>query len=200
MKKSIVLLSGGIDSLVIAETEYQAGTLAGVVFVDMAHPSQVAEGWKAFNFHGRTKIPLKTIHVFGLDLGDMTNADRAGVVPSRNLVLLSVASNAGPSMGGDVLLIGANRTDATDYADCRNDALAAASTAFVEMGGLPIEAPLISKTKKEIVEMARGLGLRRSDAWACYRQGPTPCGACASCLESDRAWAFDWVRERIKIV
>ena len=60
MRKSVVLLSGGIDSMVIAEREFQLGTLAGCVFVDMAHPSQVAEGWKAFSFHGRTKVPLKT--------------------------------------------------------------------------------------------------------------------------------------------
>lgn len=188
MRKSIVLLSGGIDSLVIAEREFRAGTLAGVVFVDMAHPSQIAEGWKAFNFHGRSKIPLKAIHVFGLDLGDMTNAERAGVVPSRNLVLLSVASNAAASLGGNVILIGATKTDAADYIDCRVEALKKISNAFVAMGGLPIEAPLIQNTKADVIAEARELGLTKEDAWACYRPGLEPCRVCASCRESENAW------------
>lgn len=188
MRKAVVLLSGGIDSLVIAHNELRAGTLAGVVFVDMAHPSQIAEGWKAFNFHGKTKIPLKALHAFGLDLGDMTNAERAGVVPSRNLVLLSMASNAGASLGANVILIGATKTDAADYVDCRAEALEKTSAAFVAMGGLPIEAPLINKTKSQVIADARKLGLTKNDAWSCYRQGPTPCGVCASCIESDNAW------------
>ena len=188
MRRSIVLLSGGIDSLVIAEMEHTKGTLAGVVFVDMAHPAQIAEGWKAFNFHGRTKIPLKAIHVFGLDLGDMVNANGSAVVPSRNLVLLSVASNAAVQLDGTVLLIGATRTDAAAYIDCRAEALELTSNAFVSMGGLPIEAPLIDKTKREIVALAHELGLKPADAWPCYRTGPTPCGTCSSCLESEAAW------------
>jgi len=189
MRRSIVLLSGGIDSLVIAEREFREGTLAGVVFVDMAHPSQIDEGWRAFTFHGRTKIPLKAVHVFGLDLGDMTNAERAGVVPSRNLVLLSVASNAAASLGGNVVLIGANKADKTDYVDCRAQALKKTSRAFVAMGGVPIEAPLIHKTKREIINEARSFGLTQEDAWACYRSGPEPCGVCASCKESKKAWS-----------
>jgi 7-cyano-7-deazaguanine synthase len=189
MRKSVVLLSGGIDSMVIAEREFQLGTLAGCVFVDMAHPSQVAEGWKAFSFHGRTKVPLKTIHVFGLDLGDMSDASNFGVVPSRNLVLLSVASNAAASMGGDVLLIGATKSDADEYQDCRADAIAQASDAFIAMGGVAIEAPLVNMTKPEVIAEARALGLTEDDAWSCYRPGPVACGECASCLEASKAWS-----------
>jgi len=198
MSKTVVLLSGGIDSLVLAETERNAGRLVGVVFVDYGHPAQVAEGWKAFEYHGTTQTPLKVVHVFGLDLGEMKNATGASVVPSRNLVLLAAASNAGAAMGADKILIGATSDDSADYPDCRLESLEATSQAFQLMGGLKVEAPLVNMSKCEIVEMARKLGIKASDAYSCYRRGPIPCGECASCVESDQAWV--WTREKIEIL
>ena len=187
-RKAVVLLSGGIDSLVIAETELIKGTLAGVVFVDMDHPARVAEEWKVFNFQSRAAVPFKVIRVTGLDLGDMADASHASVVPSRNLILLSVASNVGKGMGGNVILMGANETDAADYLDCRREALAETSRAFESMGGLPIEAPLIDQTKVDVIMKARDLGITFKDSWSCYRPGPIPCRMCSSCLEAQTAW------------
>jgi len=205
MSKTVVLLSGGIDSLVLAETERNAGRLVGVVFVDYGHPAQVAEGWKAFEYHGHTKTPLKVVHVFGLDLGAMQKATGASVVPSRNLMLLAAASNAGVALGADKILIGATSDDAVDYPDCRLESLEATSEAFQLMGGLKVEAPLGHLSKREIVEMAKALGLKASDAYSCYRPGPIPCGECFSCKQAAEAWSLSgdaeyWTRERIEIL
>lgn len=180
----LVLLSGGIDSIVCAEDSRRRGELAGCVFVDYGHPAQVQEGWKAFAYCGSRRVTLKVIHAFGLDLGDMKAEEGARVVPSRNAALLSLASNAAAGLGANALVIGCNAADQRDYSDCR--------AAFLEsMGcalGIPIHAPLIGLSKAEIVSMAQAMGFGRDAAWSCYGAGPAPCGECPSCIEADRAW------------
>lgn len=187
MRKSVVLLSGGLDSITLAERERQAGRLVGVVFVDYAHPAQVAEGWKAFSYHGKHRVPLKVVHVFGLDLGAMATANGAAVVPARNLILLSAAANAAHGMGGEVLLIGATASDAAEYADCRKESIEATSKAFAAMGAPPIEAPFVDLTKAQVFALSQSLGVSLDEVWSCYRGGLERCGACASCLELDAA-------------
>lgn len=181
----IVMLSGGIDSLVCAELAREAGELRGCVFVDYGHPAQQAEGWKAFAYCGEREVPLRAVHVFGLDLGDMGSAQGARVVPGRNAVLLAVGANHAPEMGGTSVVLGATHSDHANYPDCRPGFFDAMTAAL----GVSVLAPLISMTKSEVVREARRMGLKPSDAWSCYGAGPHPCGTCPSCTEARKAWA-----------
>lgn len=181
----VTLLSGGIDSLVCAEDARERGELAGCVFVDYGHPAQQAEGWKAFAYCGERGVPLKVVHVFGADLGDMGLQAGARVVPMRNAWLLALAANVAGSFTSDpTLVIGCNLEDQRNYRDCRPGFLAG----LAQVLGMRIAAPLRQKSKEEIIARARELGLSRRDAWSCYLGGANPCGTCPSCLESERAW------------
>lgn len=185
----VVLLSGGIDSLVCAEMARAEGRLVGCVFVDYGHPSQIQEGWKAFAYCGSRGIPLRAPHVRDLDLGDMAGEGRAArVVPYRNAALLAVAANAAAGWLHNPtgrLVIGCNAADQRDYVDCRPAFLDSMGAAL----GVQIEAPLLHLEKGEIIARAIALGLSPDDAWSCYGAGPDPCGECPSCLESIGAWA-----------
>ena len=182
---SVVLLSGGIDSLLCAERARKTGELVGCVFVDYGHPAQAMEGWKAFAYCGERGIPLKVVHAFGLELGDMGEGEGARVVPCRNAILLSMAANVARKMGGNQLIIGANSSDQAEYVDCRP----AFITGMAHALGISIAAPLLGWTKETIIQSARVLGLTADDAWSCYGAGPTRCGECPSCLSADEAWA-----------
>tara|TARA_R110000824_G_scaffold183776_1_gene364809 strand:- start:1382 stop:1942 length:561 start_codon:yes stop_codon:yes gene_type:complete len=182
--RQVVLLSGGIDSLVCAELARKAGDLAGCVFVDYGHPAQVPEGWKAFAYCGSREVPLKVVHCFGLNLGDMGTSSGARVVPHRNAVLLSVAANQVAAMGGKALTIGANRDDEAEYEDCRIHFINGLSGLLK----VPISIPLLGKTKSAVIATARALGLTQGDAWSCYGGGPQPCKVCPSCEQADSAW------------
>lgn len=179
-----VLLSGGVDSLLCAELANRDGVLAGCVFVDYGHPSQIGEGWKAFSYAGSRGIPLLAPHVRDLDLGAMQTGKGACVVPARNAILLSVAANAARRLGAQTLTIGANAADQRDYPDCRPAFFAAMSQAL----GMQIRTPLLEQSKAEIIEAARRCGLERSDCWSCYAGGCHECGSCASCVEANAAW------------
>ena len=184
-ERAVVLLSGGIDSLVCAERMRVANSLAGCVFIDYGHPAQIPEGWKSFAYCGARRVPLKVVHVFGLDLGDMSAGVGARVVPLRNAVLLATAANAAQGLGGRSLVTGCNYEDQRDYVDCRRPFLEMMGAAL----GIHIEAPLLHMTKPEIIVEARALGLGQSDAWSCYTAGPNPCGDCPSCQQANEAWS-----------
>jgi 7-cyano-7-deazaguanine synthase len=95
-----------------------------------------------------------------------------------------MACNQARQFGAVEVQIGANAADQADYEDCRRDFFIAMHKAT----GLSIHAPLITKTKPEIITMARDLGFTKEDAWSCYEAGPEPCGVCPSCVESEAAW------------
>lgn len=182
--RQVVLLSGGIDSLVCAEMARRAGQLAGCVFVDYGHPSQQIESHHGFIYCKKYGYRMRVFHAFHLNLGDMKSGQGARVVPARNAVLLSLAANhAGTD---EAVTIGVNAGDATDYLDCRADFIAAMQTAL----GIPVLAPLLHMTKAEVIAKARTLGLSPDDAWSCYGPGPFTCGRCPSCVQSEEAWAM----------
>jgi 7-cyano-7-deazaguanine synthase len=177
-----VLLSGGIDSLLMAEIERNAGTLAGCIFVDYGHPAQQAEAWKVFAYCGRHQLRLKVLHAFGLHLGDLDSCDGASVMPHRNAILITMAANVAAEWGVKRIGVGCNQNDLADYADCSPDYL----SKLGEVLGVAVQ--WWPNPKDHIVEHAKSLGLERDDVWSCYQSGFRPCMTCNSCVEFAKAW------------
>lgn len=174
----IVLMSGGLDSMVLAERARRAGVLGGCVFVDYGHPAAQQEAWHAFAWCRAHDVRLHVVHVHGLMLGDMADIDAPGlrVVPNRNAVLLGIAANFAASVVGCVEVhIGAIADDAA-YPDCSAEWIERLGAAFP----MRLSAPLVQWRKAEVVQEARRLGL--DSWWSCYGPGPLPCGTCSSCL------------------
>jgi 7-cyano-7-deazaguanine synthase len=190
----IVLVSGGVDSLVCAELARERGILRGVVFVDYGHPAQTAEAWRAFAYHGRTGVPLWVVHAFGLGLADMDPAAQAAsdsprVVPARNAILIAAAANRAAVAGASEVWIGAQGGDVEGYPDCRAEWIGLVSATMDAACGVTVSAPLVGWSKAEVIAEARRLGIDRAETWACYQPiGSEPCRACASCVAADGAW------------
>ncbi len=112
-------------------------------------------------------------------------------VPARNTVFLSLALAWAEVLGASDIFIGVNAIDYSGYPDCRPEYLDAfekmanlATKAGVEGGArLRIHAPLVNKTKADIVRLAVELGVDLSLTHSCYDPDPQgrPCGACDSC-------------------
>lgn len=112
-------------------------------------------------------------------------------VPARNTVFLSLALAWAEVLGAGSLWIGANAVDFSGYPDCRPqflDAFAALARAGTRRGatggGFEIRAPLLRRTKGEIVRLALDLGVPIARTVSCYqadRRG-RPCGACDACV------------------
>lgn len=107
-------------------------------------------------------------------------------VPFRNGILLALAVAWAESINAHAVIIGAVEEDSSGYPDCREQFLIGFERA-VELGIKPdrdirIVAPLVHKTKGDIVRLGSQLGAPFAASWSCYAEGPLPCNECESCL------------------
>ena len=115
-------------------------------------------------------------------------------VPGRNTVFIGLALSLGEAKGATAIYLGINAVDYSGYPDCRPEYLQAyqnlanlSSKAGIEGKAPQLVAPLISKTKVDIVKDAIRLGVPISKTWSCYQGEQEPCGLCDSCRIRDRA-------------
>lgn len=122
----------------------------------------------------------------------------ATYVPARNLVFLSYAVGVAEVSGAADIFIGVNALDYSGYPDCRPEFIASfertanlATKVGVEGRALKIHAPLIDRTKAQIIEWGTRLGVPYHLTHSCY--DPTPeglaCGRCDSCLLRRKGFA-----------
>ena len=69
------------------------------------------------------------------------------------------------------------------------------NTAIFEGSGkqLRVEAPFVTKNKKEIVALGKKLGVPYQLTWSCYEGGDKPCGKCATCIDRKAAFAANGI-------
>ena len=201
-KKAVVLLSGGLDSMVVAATAREQGfsVLALTVNYGQRHSVELESA-------RRIAAELADEHVvLDLDLrrfgGSALTADmevpKSGVgedipvtyVPARNTVLLSLALAWAEAAGASDLFIGVNALDYSGYPDCRPEFIDAfetlanlATKAGVEGGRIRLHAPLQHMTKADIAREAARLGLDAGLSHSCYDPAPdgAHCGLCDAC-------------------
>ena len=199
-KKAVVLLSGGLDSMVCAGLAREAGyeVLALTVDYHQRHRVEIESAKRiAATLADRHIILPIDLSAFG---GSALTADidvpKGGVaesgipvtyVPARNTVFLSLALAWAEAAGASDLFVGVNALDYSGYPDCRPAFIAAfealanqATRAGVEGEGFTIHAPLQEMTKADIAREAARLGLDAGISHSCYDPAPDG-GACALC-------------------
>lgn len=105
-------------------------------------------------------------------------------VSGRNIIFLSYAFSLAESVGAKYIFIGAHTEDYSGYPDCRPQFLKnfqKAANSGIKGGSISIKAPLINKTKKQIIEIGLKLGVPFQSTWSCYQGKSKPCLKCDSC-------------------
>ena len=111
-------------------------------------------------------------------------------VPARNTVFLSLALAAAESLGASGIVLGVNAVDYSGYPDCRPafidafQALAAVATKAGVEGSAPrIEAPLLKRSKADIIRQGAALGVDYGLTVSCYNADPhgRACARCDAC-------------------
>ena len=116
----------------------------------------------------------------------------ATYVPARNTIFLAFALAWSETLAAQDVFIGVNALDYSGYPDCRPEYISAfqrladlATKAGVEgRQQLRIHTPLITLSKKEIVELGTSLGVDYGLTTSCYDPSPSgeACGRCDACL------------------
>ena len=200
-ERAVVLVSGGMDSAVVAALacrEHEAAFL----HLDYGQRTEARERAAfdalADHFGVERRLaarvdPLRAIG--GSSLTDpslpipTSRLEGEGIpatyVPFRNSHFLAVAVSWGEVLGARWIYYGAVEEDSSGYPDCR-ESYVEAFNRLIREGTRPetrlaVRAPLIHRTKAEIVREGIRLAAPFHLTWSCYQESEVACGACESC-------------------
>lgn len=121
------------------------------------------------------------------------------VVPSRNIIFLSILSGIAWSVDAQKIAIGIHQGDHAIYADCRQDFYKAMDTA-IYLGTdrrVDIMAPFIDTDKTGILDWGLSHSVPYKLTRTCYKDQPVSCGVCGSCVERLEAFAAHSITDPI---
>jgi 7-cyano-7-deazaguanine synthase len=208
---AVVLLSGGLDSMVAAGIAREAGHSLAVLTIDYGqrHRVELERAHaiaKALGAARHVELKLDLTAFGGSALTSDIAVPKEGVgpgipvtyVPARNTIFLSLTLGLAEVTGARDIYIGVNALDYSGYPDCRPEFIAAfqamaalATREGVEGRPVRIQAPLQHMTKAQIAAEAARLGLDAGLSWSCYDPAPGDlhCGQCDSCRLRARGFA-----------
>lgn len=202
-RDAVVLLSGGLDSMVTAALAKEAGYRVNALTIDynQRHRCELDAAARIAEALGAARHVVLTLDLRrfgGSALTDDIPVPKDGVapgipvtyVPARNLVFLSLTLAWAETLDASDIFIGVNALDYSGYPDCRPEFIAGfeqlarlATKAGAEGAALRIHAPLQHMGKDAIAREAARLGLDAGMSWSCYDPQPDgrACGVCDSC-------------------
>jgi len=221
-RKAVVLLSGGLDSMVVAGLAKEAGYRLYALTIDynQRHARELQSATalaQYFEVERHVTLPLDLRQFGGSALTDDIAVPKDGVgdtipvtyVPARNLVFLSLTLAWAEAVGAQDIFIGVNALDYSGYPDCRPEFIAGfqhlanlATKAGAEGADLKIHAPLQFLGKADIARESARLGLDSAMSWSCYDPQPEglACGQCDSCRLRLAGFAEAGLRDNLPYV
>jgi 7-cyano-7-deazaguanine synthase len=216
--KSVVLLSGGMDSCVCAALAAR-DTDAAALHISYGQRTETRER-KAFlaicdrlGIHNKLIVRNEALRAIGgsalTDISiavpdaptNLTSVNPASgqtgnqipvtYVPFRNAHFLAVAVSWAEVLGAETVYIGAVEQDSSGYPDCRPAYYHAYNEVVrtgTKEGRIQIATPLIALKKSRIIQLGLELGAPLDLTWSCYSQEDRACGVCDSCVLRLRAF------------
>jgi len=211
MKKALIILSGGMDSVTLLH-EYKENIAMAVTFDYGSN-------------HNQREIPLAKLHcerlgikhiVIPLDFMHqyfksslLQGADaipeghyadenmKSTVVPFRNGIMLAIACGIAESNGLTEVMIANHAGDHAIYPDCRATFIESMSEAMAygTYEHIKVVAPYTGITKGQIAEHGKELGLNYAETWSCYKGGEKHCGKCGTCVERKEALEYAGIED-----
>lgn len=203
MKDSVIIVSGGMDSITMLY-EYQDRIDLGISFnygskhndkeIPLARMHCERLGIKHIEIplHFMEQYFKSSLLIGGEDIPEGHYADdnmKSTVVPFRNGIMLSIAAGLAESNGLKYLMMANHGGDHTIYPDCRPEFVDAMSQAISNgtYEHLQILAPYTNITKTDIARHGAKLGINYAETWSCYKGGDCHCGKCGTCVERKEA-------------
>lgn len=205
MNKSIILLSGGLDSLVALGHCINSYNIDLALTFDYGQKSleQELEASKKiaefYNInHKVVKLDwLKEITKTSLvadtevpteNLGTIESAKNVWV-PNRNGLFLNIAACFADSFNYKFILYGANKDEGATFPDNTEEFRTQISSVFrtSTLVSPQVIAPLINYTKNDIVRLAIDEEIPLELVRSCYNFSEKHCGKCESCLHLKNA-------------
>ncbi len=205
MKDSVIIVSGGMDSITL--------------LYDMRARISLAVTFDYGSKHNAREIPFARLHCERLGIEHLVipldfmlkyfkssllkggeeipeghyAADnmKSTVVPFRNGIMLSIAAGIAESRGLKYVMMANHSGDHSIYPDCTPQFVSAMSQA-TKAGtypGIELLVPYTNISKGDIARRGKALGIDYAETWSCYKGGERHCGRCGTCEERREALA-----------
>lgn len=216
MKRTVVLLSGGLDSATtLAIAKQQGYEVYAISFrYGQRHAYELQQAQKLAKSLGVAQHLILEVDLQSLGgsalTGDiavpkdrsqeeMSTGIPATYVPARNTIFLTMALGWAEVLGADDIFIGVNALDYGGYPDCRPEYI----TAFEKVANLAtktgvegtqhfkVHTPLIQSDKASIIRQAQALRIDFNLTSSCYDPNDEgiACGRCDACLLRQHGFA-----------
>lgn len=213
--KSVVLLSGGLDSTVnLYEALEQTDVTLVLTFdygqrarhreinaaralaekLKLRHRVQELAFFKDWGGSSLTDQSREIPQGEEVDIASMEVSQKTAKsvwVPNRNGVFLNIAAGFAESLGADLVIPGFNAEEAKTFPDNSEDFVhtMTRSLYFSTANRVMVQCYTIKLEKPEIVARGQQLGVDFAMMWPCYLEGDRWCGECESCRRAVRALA-----------
>ncbi len=202
MSKVVLAYSGGMDSTVLLHLASKQFDEVYVVMFDygqrhkkelisaryqIASISNLAQ-WSTIQlpFIGNYTSSALTNTVIDVPVTSQVMGDpqTAAYIPNRNMTFLSILIGIAEDKNIGNVWYGAAQADSVaGFYDGSQEFLDAINniTSLNRRHKITVEAPLLDKSKKQIIELGLELGVDYSNTWTCYNGEEKACGECTAC-------------------
>lgn len=213
MSRSLVLLSGGLDSSYNLLKSHQTDGVALALsfsYGQRAAAREIQSAHQQCEKYGINHRVVDLSFFSSMQNSGLTNADKiipvgsevnineneqslktasAVWVPNRNGIFLNVAAGIAEDLGIQTVITGFNAEEAATFPDNSQDFLRSAEISFQysTRNHVKLFCYSIAMNKTEIIEDALKIGLDFALLWPCYFSEEKWCGQCESCLRFKRA-------------
>ncbi len=205
--KTLVVCSGGMDSVTLAHKVAQEHELVGLVSFNYGQ-----RHLKELDFARACADDLGVEHIvidisgIGRQLSGSALTDdvavpdghyaeetmRITVVPNRNAIMLAIAFGIAAARGADAVATAVHGGDHFIYPDCRPGFTEAFETmqrqALAGVADVRLYTPYVHTDKAAIAAEGVRLGVDYTRSWSCYKGGEIHCGRCGTCVERREAF------------
>lgn len=204
---TIVICSGGLDSVSLAHKVAGEGTLRGLLSFDYGqrHVKEVAYAAACAN---RLGVPHKVVDISGVgaalggsaltddvDVPDGHYAEetmKITIVPNRNAIMLAIAFGMAAAEKAEAVAAAVHGGDHFIYPDCRPgfvEAFQAMQDQALEgVADVQLYTPFLTGSKADIVAEGARWNTPFAETWSCYKGGDVHCGRCGTCVERREAF------------
>ena len=216
-KKAVLALSGGLDSLaVLAFLKGIGYDVEGVCFTyDSKHNKYELEAAKKIADYYSTPLHfIDTQSIFSSfsssllkgqsDVPEGHYTDKAmesTVVPSRNIIFLSILSGYAWTVEADTIAIGVQGSEGTLYPDSTFVFIKRMERALLKGTGGKVKeivAPFILHSKPEIIKWGINNNIPFDLSRTCFKDQEIACGKCGSCVKRLEGFRTNRIKDPIK--
>lgn len=187
----VTLVSGGLDSTLVAKLAQEEGLRQYPLFVDYGQRSRDQELTACRRAMASLGLPEPKI----ADLSGYGALIRSGLTdtnlriiedaftPGRNMLFLLTAAAHAYQVDADAVSIGLLHESTSLFPDQNSEFLQEAENLIRRCMGKDIKilAPLAAFHKVDVVALAQEKGIKNT--YSCHMGGDEPCGACIACNE-----------------